>query len=45
MMDLYDAIEEVEHYLKYGAGRRMPTKTEEEAIRICMEAAKDKGGV
>ena len=42
MMDVYDAIEEVEYYLEFGIDHRPPSVTETEAIKICLEAAKEK---
>lgn len=42
MMDVYDAIEEVEYYLEYGISHRPPIMSETEAIKICLEAAKEK---
>ena len=42
MMDVYDAIEEVEYYLQYGINHRPPSMSESEAIKICLEAAKEK---
>ena len=42
MMDVYDAIEELEYYLKYGVSHRPPSMSEIEAINICLEAAKEK---
>lgn len=48
MMDLYEAIETVNEYLEYCekcAANFSPTEDELEAIRICLEAARDKAGI
>ena len=52
MMDLYEAIDVLQEYITYcvvdgyqGDPRAMPTNEELEAMKICLEAARDKAGV
>ena len=44
MMDLYEAIDILEEYLKYYCDD-MPDEAELEAMKICLEAARDKAGI
>ena len=47
MMDLYEAIEVVERMIDIDDIQYNPahTEEEEEAIKVCLEAARDKAGV
>ncbi len=49
MMDLYEAIDILEEYVDYADDRgrafATPTTEELEAIKVCLEAARDKAGV
>ncbi len=49
MMDLYEAIDILNEYVAYADDRgrafATPTAEELEAMKICLEAARDKAGV
>lgn len=47
-MDLYEAIEVLEDYITYCINRQegyRPNREELEAMKVCLEAARDKAGV